>query len=1160
MLKKSEFILNKIKQYSETIQPESVGYILQKNVDLYDIPDALRKDKIVYDEKIKTFINEINSFFVIDKKIKIGRIDLAEKRLIKSQIEYDFEDPSKTIIYIACFYDLTNLNDDLAATSTKEIIFKEYRKFFNENIPVEFSSLKKENGFYNITLNTKRLFNLDKPIKYLFLKETELEDKTFFNIRFLKLFERKDIFDTLVNYKVINEVIWQAQKIDNLEGTYLYIDSDQIPIYSLNNFFNLDLKFNISYYNILKLKEDNLFSKFKNSILISSNDEDFIDEIYYKVFIGKTKELYINISFPENFLKDFQKLDEQFVNSSFTNFVKFKNINDFRQKLNQFYSNNSFYKTKIEKDKNKIININLDNIKDKLEDIFQQFNAYINLNSLKESQIIIFADSGPCNDTTNLLCVPGETTLFRTKVLIGNTENSNINFEKLNNDISFYCLLQLPIISFVDIKRTTYRDFYKTYVYSKILFETSTDFVKKTFLNQQEMQTSNAFSYEFDSRILVGQSVTSQISTIKSNLQREEELLNKPELYLSDSPKQTIAQKLATLNSFEQLYDQVVARFYLQDIVDEAKKCISAKTNISVTTLNKISVASLIQEANFVFDTIDNFIVLSNLIPSDVKNEMIIAFLQCMPFFNKPLEQITSSPLKDTWLEYKKRILTILGDDAYTPEEKEQAKLRIYDCAASTIKQYTFMPAVQAAQAYIIKNYPVFQPLGNELGPIASNLYDAVSGDLREQIKDNPDSSYRTDSDYPISNSTTSLFIDSAITIATFVMLGGLKKFILALLKGAKCRDGKLQKEKIQISDFDADNDLLLLLKQYLGELFNLFSVNEICDLFYGDGQSNLDTAWMILNKEEYMPLKTSDLVYKNQKILIGGLSSPEILKNFIQSSNIILELGMKEKCSSENPFDPNNENCLDTSEEYWNDKQKELILSGYSESEADIIIEKEKQELEQALNEINSFKFDFPQQESISPEISKFLRDSLLTQEQNNVSYIKSDLKELSNSYKENGDFNKLIDIFLNVNLKNLDYNSKEYINNKDILEKYNILFLKDIPKFKAPIVFSNTNEQFKKVFFNSMEMIGAQYEINYENANSFLFQNLLNYNMKQIDIFLEKDNQKWFLDNKDNSNNLFITQIILKLLAKTNINDLKFESYDNIKELKQLLGITNV
>lgn len=1160
MLKKSEFILNKIKQYSDTVQPDSIGYILKKSIDLYDIPDALRKDKVVYDEKIKTYINEINAFFVVDKKLKIGRIDLAEKRFIQSQTEYDFEDPTRTVIYLACFYDLTNLEDDLAATSTKETIFKEYRKFFNDNLAVEYSSIKKESGFYNITINTKRLFNLDKPIKYLFLKETELEDKTYFNLRRSKIYQRKDIFDTLVNYKVINEAIWQAQKHDKLEGAYLYVDSDEIPAYSIKQFYNLDLKFNTAYFNILNIKEDAIVSRLKNAILVSSKDEDYIDEIYFKVFIGKTKELYINISFPEVLLKDFQKLDEQYINSTFTNFVKFKNINDFRQKLNIFVSNNSYYKTKIEKDKNKIINLNIENIQDKLENLFQQFNAYVNLNSFKESQIVIFADSGPCSDETNLLCVSGETTLFKTKVIIGNTEIDAIDFEKVNDDISFYCLMQLPIISFVDIKRTTYKDFYKTYIYSKVLFETSTEFVKKTFLNQQEMQTSNAFSYEFDSRILVGQSVTSQISSIKDNLRREEELANNPELYLSESPKQTIAQKLATLNSFEQLYDQVVARFYLQDIVAEAKKCISAKTNISETTLNKISVATLTQEASFIFDAIDNFIVLSNLIPEDAKSEMLIAFFQCMPFLNKPLEQITSSPLRDSWLEYKKRILTILGDDTYTPEEKEQAKLKIYDCAVSTIKQFAFMPAVQALQAYIIKNYPVFQPLGNELGPIASNLYDAVSGDVREQIKDNPDSSYRADSDYPVSNSTTTLFIDSAIAITTFILLGGLKKFILALLKGAKCRDGKLQKDKMQAPEFDADNDLLILFKQYLDELFNLFTVNEICDLFYGDGQDNLEAAWIVLNKAEYMPLKTSDLTYKNQKILIGGLASPEILKDFIRNSNVTLELGMKEKCSTENPFDPNNENCLDTSEEYWNNRQTELILSGYTEAEAEGIIQKERDELEQALNDINSFKFDFPEQEQISPEVSKFLRDSLLTQEQNNVSYIKSDLKELNTSYKPNGDFNKLLNVFLNMNIKEIDIQSKEYLGDKELFDKYNLLYLNDAPKFKPPIVFSNVNSQFQKVFIDSLEDLGAQYVLDYESIDTFLYKNLLDYNMKQINKFIKEDYQLWFSNNKDNANNLFITQIILKLLSKTSIKDLKFESYENIKELKQLLGITNV
>ena len=1160
MLNRSEFILNKIKQYSKTIRPDSIGYILKKSVDLYDIPDSLRKDKVVYDEKIKTYVNEFNSYFVIDKKLKIGRIDLAQKRLISTEVEFDFDSSTKTEIYIACYYDLTNIEDDLAATSTKETIFKEYRKLFNENIPVEYSIISKDNGLYNITLNTKRLFNLDKPIKYIFSKSSELEDKTYLSMRESKLFQRKDIFDTLVNYKVVDEIIWQCQRTDKLEGTYLYVDSELINIYSLKAFYNLDVKFNASFYNILKLKEDNIISKIKNTILTTSLDEDFSNDIYFRVFIGKTKELYLNISIPETLFKDFDKLQEQFINSSFTNYIKFKNITDFKEKLNTFRVNNSYYKTKIEKDKNKIINLNLVNIEDKITNVYQQFNAFVNLNGLKESQIVIFADEGPCSNEEDLLCVPGETTLYKTKVIVGNTEIDSIDFSKLNNDISLYCLSQLPIISFVDIKRTSYRDYYKNYVYSKVLFETSTDFVKKTFLNQKEMQNSSAFSYDFDSRIITGQAVSSQITTIKDNLRREEELQNDPSLYLSESPKQTIAQKLATLNSLEQLYDQVVARFYLQDIVDEAKKCISAKTGISETSLNKISVGTLIQEAGFVFDTIDNFIVLSNLIPDDAKSEMLMSFFQCMPFFNKPLEQVTSTPLRDTWIEYKKRVLTILGDDAYTPEEKEQAKLKIYDCAVTTIKQYAFMPAVQAAQTYLIKNYPIFQPLGNELGPIASNLYDAVSGDVREQIKDNPDSSFRNDSNYPASNSTTSLFIDSSIAIATFIMLGGLKKFILALLKGAKCRDGKLQKEKLEPPEFLADNDLLYLFKQYLEEIFDLFTTNEICDLFYGDGQENLEAAWLVLNKDEYMPLKTSDLTYKNQKILIGGLSSPSILKNFIRNSNVTLELGMKEKCSTEDPFDPNNENCLDTSEEYWDNRKTELLLTGYSDAEAEKIIADEQKELQQALNDINTFKFEFKEEEFISPEVSKFLRDSLLTQEQNSVTYVKSDMKELSTSYKPTGDFNKLINIYLNLNIKDMQLDSKEYLDNKEVIDKYNVLYSSDFPVFKKPNVFSDTNKSFDKVFVDSMNDLGVNYFLNYDSINSFIFNNLYSYNKDQINKFLKEDSQKWFETNKTNANNLFITQIILKLLSKTSIKDLQFESYDNIKELKQLLGITNV
>lgn len=1164
-MKKEFFLNNKFNKYPST-DANRISYCIKKVIDLVDVTESLQKDKAIYEDKIKTLINDFHGHFLIDNKLKIGRVDIAQKRFETSEEEYLFE-PSKTTIYMVVSYDIQNLEEDLASVSTKRSLINQFKKYFNDQVSVEYSTTDKSDNYFHLTINTKRLFSVEKPIKFMFNKKSELTETTFFNFRYLKLKERTSL-DTLDDYKVSDEIIWQCQKYDKLVGNYLYVDSDELSLYSLADYYNLNIKYDSkpyyndvkkkeeTYFETFKEKEDKIFSKIKNVLISTTLDEDFFDDIYYKVYLGKTKEIYLNISIPATLFNEFEKLDEQFISPNFSNYIKFKNINDFRIKLNTFKSNNQFYKSRIEKDKNKIINLNLSSIESKLENVFQTINAKVNFDGNKDKPIVLFSDNYKCNPD-EIYCSEGETNCFIKKCLIDNVE-TNINFSYVNDDISAYCLMQLSFIQAVSISRLSYKDYYKNYIYSKVLFESTTEFVKKTFLNQDEKQNSSAFSYDFNSRIIVGTAVSSQIASIKNNLSREKELFDKPSNYLSQSPKQTIAEKLATLNSLEGLYNDVVARFYLQDIVDEAKKCISAKTKISETTLNKITVATLIQSANELFDNIDNMIVFSSLIPDELKNEMIVAFFQCMPFVDKPLEQFTSTALKDSWMEYKKRVLTILGDDAYTPEEKEQAKLRIFDCASTVIKQYKVTPAVEAAQNYIIKNAPILQPLANELGPISSNLYDAVSGDARESLRNNPDSSYRNNSGgLPTSNSTNTLFIDSAIALSAFLLLGGLKKFILTLLKGAKCKNGKPLKTNMQVPSLDLENDLIILLQQYFSEIFSTFDSDVICDIFFGDNQDNLFSIWLVLSKPEYTPLKTSDLTYKGRKILIGGLATPEILKSFMLDSNALLELGMKEKCSAEDPLNPDNENCLDTSEEYWENRKTELLLSGYDDEEAQALIKAEQKELEQALNDINTFKFEFPQQENISPEISKFLRDSLLSQEQNYLNYIKNLFKEIQNSYKPINDMNYLTYVsFIGYNPNNNFYKDEE-------VKKFLLIYpFSSIPSYsKEPVDQNITN--IRKIINESYSEITKQtltIQISQQTINNMILDMLYKFYIEQIATYLIKDTSLWFDANKGKLNNFYITQLCLTILSKTNIKDLKFESYENIKELKQLLGITDV
>lgn len=1152
-MKKEFFLNNKFNKYPST-NANRISYCIKKVFDLVHVTESLQKDKAIYEDKIKTLINDFHGHFLIDNKLKIGRIDIAQKRFETSEEEYVFE-PSRTTIFMIASYDIQNLEEDLASVSTKQSLINQFKKYFNNEVSVEYSTINKSDNYFHLTINTKRLFSIDKPIKFMFYKKSELTETTFFNFRYLKLKERTSV-DTLSDYKVSNEIIWQCQKHDKLEGNYLYVDSDELSLYSLSDYYNLNLKYNnSSIFNILKMKEDKIFSKIKNVLLSTTLDEDFFDDIYYKVYLGKTKEIYLNISIPATLFSEFDKLEEQFNNPSFSNYIKFKNINDFRIKLNTFKSNNQFYKSKIEKDKNKIINLNLSSIESKLENVFQTINAKVNFDGNKDKPIVLFSDNYKCSPE-EIYCSEGETNCFIKKCLIDNVE-TNINFSYVNDDISAYCLMQLSFIQAVSISRLSYKDYYKNYIYSKILFESTTEFVKKTFLNQEEKQNSSAFSYDFNSRIIVGTAVSSQIASIKNNLNREKELFDKPSNYLSQSPKQTIAEKLATLNSLEGLYNDVVARFYLQDIVDEAKKCISAKTKISETTLNKITVATLIQSANELFDNIDNMIVFSSLIPDELKNEMIIAFFQCMPFVDKPLEQFTSTALKDSWTEYKKRALTILGDDAYTPEEKEQAKLKIFDCASTVIKQYQVMPAVEAAQNYIIKNAPILQPLANELGPISSNLYDAVSGDVRESLRNNPDSSYRSDSGLPTSNSTNTLFIDSAIALSTFLLLGGLKKFILTLLKGAKCKNGKATKTKVESPSLDLENDLIILLQKYFEEIFSTFDSDVLCDIFFGDNADNLFSVWLVLSKPEYTPLKTSDLTYKGRKILIGGLATPDILKSFMLNSNALLELGMKEKCSAEDPLNPDNENCLDTSEEYWENRNTELLLSGYSEQEAQALIKAEQKELEQALNDINTFKFEFPQQENISPEISKFLRDSLLTQEQNYLNYVKNLFKEIQNTYKPINDMNYLTYVSF------IGYSPENNFYKKEEVKKFLLMYpFSSVPSYSKEPANQNTSN-IAKIINQSYGEITKQtstLQISLQAMNTMILDMLYKFYIEQVATYLINDTSLWFNANKDKLNNFYITQLCLTILSKTSIKDLKFESYENIKELKQLLGITDV
>lgn len=672
----------------------------------------------------------------------------------------------------------------------------------------------------------------------------------------------------------------------------------------------------------------------QNTLDLLITKESYLDDIaiFYKLFNEQsTSKKYYLFGFPKSLIDQFPNLSvaTDYAEFKVNNIVSYDNLQDLRTSINSLKTNISKKQQSLSDGSLKISNYDPTEYLKRLDSFVLAVVNAIELNKLDSNSGLSFKfiknecppnSTEPVEKAVHDKCVQdlvdGQTNLsLISAVSQDKTEIKNLSSISIDNTVAAYLFCNAKSISKV-AKDYSAKDFFSKLIYKKTKFEKEEGLTIKTFLDAAETSAQQSFVSEISN--------LAKFSKIKQNIEKQN--------FSQKSISQNIKDVLSEIQNLKQLYESILYRYDLKDLVDELLKCfLTNNPNINAAA---IAIKTLIEGIIKVLDYTDpNYVKLIQctgaslpLSFGNIKIEDIAAGVDVTIPFKDALNAVLDLP--DVNADYVSTTIIKCADQFAPPEVKQIIDTYIQSEATRKALKQQYDQLVIEAKAY--KSAPGTEDAKNKraigfLKKAGRNAWILLQRQAEKEAE--------------------RLIKEAAIEI------------IKSLLKDANNCKPSTDKNKNNNKPLGSPGDLYVSVgagevNDLLDLLSKLFNPEQLCSLFYGSADDELYFTVLNFIKNNFPSLYSTTQPIKVDNITVStqSLSSIFAIKQFFIVLSTELPQFTKIKCDnyfenlSNSPLPINDDDkCIDFSKQYEEKKKQELINKGFTEAQANKIIENAK-------------------------------------------------------------------------------------------------------------------------------------------------------------------------------------------------------------------------
>lgn len=704
--------------------------------------------------------------------------------------------------------------------------------------------------------------------------------------------------------------------------------------------------------------EQNIISFYKSHSFSNTNAEILFNENSFasgfSIFQNTFKDPVTNnnsylIGLPKSLIEQFPNLllSIDYNDLPSDDFVEFDNLADIKNRVEALRNVINKKKDSLSSLSLVIKNYDIDFYLSNIEQFISEFTNKIQEKKFdSDKKIILYFKKKPCaqkpidlnNPSVNLVndaeykkClnefVDGQTNFFYFSTLIGQLNFSYASSSMIDGNLSSYLLINCKKIVNASDSYTA-KNFFSKLIYSKTQFEKEEKLDLSTFYKAGQVSFQNSFINDAANIV--------KYSKIKQNLEKEN--------YKRKTVSQNIRDALADINNIKRLYETILYRFDLKDVAEELIQCILSQ-NPSINDAI-IGAQQFISSLISLLNTNDpNIIKLANCLNLKIPTSLGAIKLEDLPPAG---DYVINSE------EIKSSLSSLLLSAVQTASDVDIVLPTIIKCYDEFGNQQikalinTYVEAEQVRKA-LKQQYDQLV--------LEAKTYKSAPG-VKDSLK-KQSAQKKTFIKKAIRNAWV-LFQRQAEQEAERLIVEAASILIKSLLKDLNdCKPENSKNKKNNQTGAPGDlrlqgnsNLLDAKINNLLQELSATLNPEKLCSIFYGSADDETYETILGLIKQKISDLYTSTQIIKigNTVFFSEPLSSVQaVRKFFISLSTANPEITTK-KCDdyfesiSGSPFDINDqEKCIDFSQEYTQKKKQELTDKGFTEEQAEQIINNQK-------------------------------------------------------------------------------------------------------------------------------------------------------------------------------------------------------------------------
>lgn len=868
--------------------------------------------------------------------------------------------------------------------------------------------------------------------------------------------------------------------------------------------------------------------------------------IFFKnYFEQSTSKQYTLFGFPKQLIDKFPNLSPAVDYKPFviSDTITYNNQQDLQTSINTLKSTILSKLQSLSDGSQKIKNYDINEYLKKLDLFLLDVNNKLELNKVEPTASLSFkffkkecpqfietpdSDVNAVNQAVRDKClsefVDGQTNLvFVYAVSQDKNVINNISPASIDENLAAYLFSNAKNINKVS-KDYTASNFFSKLIYKKTKFEKEEGLTIKVFMDAAETSFQQSFVSDLTN--------LTKFSKIKQNIEKEN--------FSQQSIAKSIKDILSDIQNLKQLYETILYRYNLKDVVDDLLKCFLTKNpnlNEAINSLN-LFIDGLIGALNYTDPNYAKFIQCTGIpVPSNFAEltpdnaEIIYSTDEVKKQLNNTLEVATN-------VDYLSTTLIKCANDFAPPEAKQLVDAYVQSEALRKSLKQQYDQLILEAKLY--KSAPGSEDAKNKkpsfLKKAARNAWILLQRQAEKEAE--------------------KLVKEAAIEI------------IRSLLKEANNCKPNTDKNKNNNKPLGKPGDLSINLgvqgdvNDLLDLLSKMFSPDQFCSLFNGAADDEFYTTILNFIKQNFpslystqQPIKVNDIVVSSQ-----SLSSIFAVKQFFIVLSTEFPQTTKGKCDkyfedlSNNPLPIIDEDkCIDFSKQYEEQKKKELVDKGFTEAQAEKVLENEKKIQSKKYKDLQNLS-----ENGVYNEITKKSEETIYPVAPMIKEKVEKQLNALIRS------FGNFIDVYKNELIKLINLNSNlitndgvfyDFIKNQIFVKGYSVDFkatdgtIQPIFKFEnAGFVFqSDDYDLLKNSFFGSVET----------NLKQFLLSKTTGINSEILkfndinDVGVVSDPKKYSKLTASLSSSLSLYSQEIAELFKKQIDDFNSSQFNSSKVL---------